>query len=124
MPDSSLTDSANETENDDLRNCHYPEGLIEVQGILHLGNETWQRNLPYEGVADVEKGVHPRDKGGARGWNHQNNRSATLWLMLWVRVIHIWMSLNSRKDCGKHDANECEECGKRCQLRERIEGPR
>lgn len=53
-----VDDGADETEEDDFGDGDGPEGFGELARVAHLGDERGENDLPYEGVADVEEGVH------------------------------------------------------------------
>ena len=63
----SVNDGADEAEEDDFRDRDGPERLGEVGGVLHLGDEAGERDLPDEGVADVQEGAEAVNEGSAGG---------------------------------------------------------
>ena len=100
-----IHDAADKTENDDFSDRDGPESLGEVFGLLHLGDEAGKRNLANEGVADVHKGTHSRNKSGTCRRNGQDDRLN--WSFLgWValRVVH-----DTAEDGSKQNRNEGEQ---------------
>jgi len=91
-----VDNTADAAEDDNLSNGDCPEGLGEVLGVLHLGNEARQGNLSDEGVADVHESAHASHKCGA-SHGHRQNLGLTE-LRVACRVIS-----DSREDGGQDD---------------------
>lgn len=50
--------------------------VVDLPRVLHLRNETGQRNLADESVANVQEGIHSRDKGRGSNGNGRDDRGA------------------------------------------------
>lgn len=103
-----VDDRADEAEQYDFGDGDGPQRLGELARVPHLRDERGQHDLPDEGVADVEKGVHASDERRAfsgdgedlRGTEGRPGRVA-------ARV-----RLDTSEDCSQQDGDEGEEGGK------------
>ena len=123
-----LHTSSHQAENDDLGDSDKPERLAEIMRILHLGNETWQRDLSDERVADVEESIHTRNERGSHCWEEEHDWIAAhlhsaLVDMIGVGVVACWVVFDTSKRRRKNDTDEREEGRESGQLGERVERP-
>lgn len=122
-------DGSNQAEDDDFGNGDGPQSFGKVLGVLHLRDETGNRNLADESVADVEEGVHTRDKRGPSGGDNQDDGITTELHacrgvnVVWIRVVTSGMGLNPSEDGRQQNRDEGEKgrCG--CKLGKSREGP-
>lgn len=118
-----LTDTTDQAEQNDLANSNHPERLPEVIGVLHLSNKARERDLSDKGVANVQKGVHPRHESCPRGWNDQNQRLAADVQPSSGDVIGVWIITSGtmlafsagKRSCEDH-TDEGEQSGEGGQL--------
>lgn len=126
-----LTNATNQAEHDNLTDGDDPDGLTEVVGIFHLGDETWQGDLANEGVTNVQEGIHAGNEGGARQRNRKDQRLATDFLTRSIDVVGVRvvaggavLALSTCEGGGEDDADEGEQSCTGGQLRKSVEGAR
>lgn len=68
--------ASNNAEDNDLEDGASPQGLGEVSGLLHFGNETGQSDLADEGIADVKESVEAVDESCRSQREHGYDRRA------------------------------------------------
>lgn len=111
-----VDDGADDGEDDDLGDGDGPQRLGEVLGLAHLGDEAGERDLPDEGVGDVEEGAHGGHEGGAGEGERSVDWRAQL-LGESKRLV-----LDPGEDGGEQHGDEGEEGRGACDLGERIKG--
>ena len=107
---------ADDGEDDDLGDGDGPEGLGEVLGLAHLGDEAGEGDLSDEGVGDVEEGGHGGYEGGA-GEGEGGVDWGAEFLCEAQRLV-----FQAGEDGGEEDGDEGEEGGGAGDLGERVEG--
>lgn len=111
-----VDDGADDGEDDDLGNGDGPEGLGEVLGLAHLGDEAGERDLSDEGVGDVEEGAHAGHEGGAG-----EGEGGVGWCALLLGEAER-LVFDAGEDGGEEDGDEGEEGGCAGDLGERVKG--
>lgn len=104
-----VRDTADDRKDQDLSNGDSPEGLGEVEWLLHLGDKRGDGDLANEGVADIEEGVHASNECSACRREGRNDALSMLGVVRW-RVFY------RGEYGGKKDGNEGEESGKGCKM--------
>lgn len=89
-----------------------------IPRVTHFRNEARQGNLADKRIANIQKGRHSLDKGGAR-YGHSRDDGLTL-----CRRISSWFALDTRKGRGQDDTDQGEEGRGSAQLRHHTECPR
>jgi hypothetical protein len=107
--------ATHQAKHDDFANGNNPERLGEILGLLHLGDETGERNLSNKRVGNVHEGVHAQNKSRALGWDCEDQRLAQ------GRVFGR-LALGSGECGGQDHGNEGEQGGECRDLGKSVKG--
>ena len=127
-----IDETADQRKDNDFGNGNDPQCLAKVEGILHLRDERWKCDLTNEGVANIEKGVHTRNKSSSSCRNDKHKWLSTIYGCAhgvfvgryWTVAGSAMLAFGSCERRGQNDADKGEEGRNGCKLRERIESAR